>query len=78
MGEASARAVGGWSSRRSTESNRTADYFWPLGWKTLQMHLIDRDGNDTCPLPSINDLRRLRMVVDYEEGTVLFKDTPDV
>ena len=49
-----------------------------LAGKTLQMHLIDRAGNDTCPLLSINDLRRLRMVVDYEDGTVMFKDAPGV
>ena len=42
------------------------------------MHLIDKEGNDTCPLLSINDLRRLRMVIDYEEGKVMFKDSPDV
>ena len=42
------------------------------------MHLIDKAGNDTCPLLSINDLRRLRIVIDYEEGKVMFKDNPDV
>ena len=47
-----------------------------LAGKTLSMHLIDNAGNDTCPLLSINDLRRLRMVIDYEEGTVMFKDSP--
>ena len=46
--------------------------------RSLSMHLIDKAGNDTCPLLSINDLRRLRMVVDYEEGKVMFKDNPDV
>ena len=39
-----------------------------LSGETVTMHLIDNAGNDTCPLLSINDLRRLRMVVDYEEG----------
>ena len=42
------------------------------------MHLIDKEGNDTCPLLSINDLRRLRMVVDYEDSKVMFKDSPEV
>ena len=32
------------------------------------MHLIDKAGNDACPLLSINELRRLRMVIDYGEG----------
>ena len=42
------------------------------------MHLIDKEGNDTCPLLSINDLRRLRMVVDYEESKIMLKDSLDV
>ena len=42
------------------------------------MHLTDKVGHDTCPLLSINDLRRLRMVVDYEEGNVMFKADIDV
>ena len=49
-----------------------------LAGETLSMHLIDKEGNDTCPLLSINDLRRLRMVVDYEESKIMFKDSPDV
>ena len=49
-----------------------------LAGKSVNMHLIDKAGNDTCPLLSINDLRRLRMVIDYEEGKVMFKDNPDV
>ena len=49
-----------------------------LAGKTVKMHLIDKAGNDTCPLLSINDLRRLRMVVDYEEDKVMFKDNPNV
>ena len=47
-----------------------------LAGRTLSMHLIDKEGNDTCPLLSINDIRRLRMVVDYEESKVVFKDSP--
>ena len=42
------------------------------------MHLIDRAGNDASPLFSIDEMRRLRMVVDYEENKVMFKDNPDV
>ena len=49
-----------------------------LTGKSLSMHLIDKAGNDTCPLLSINDLRRLRMVVDYEEGKIMFKYDLDV
>ena len=49
-----------------------------LAGKSVTMHLIDKTGNDTCPLLSIHDMRRLRMVVDYEEGKVMFKDNPDV
>ena len=49
-----------------------------LAGKSFSMYLIDKAGNDTCPLLSINDLRRLRMVVDYEEGHVMFKYNPDV
>ena len=49
-----------------------------LAGKSIQMYLIDKAGNDSCPLLSINDLRRLRMVIDYEEGKVMFKDNPDV
>ena len=44
----------------------------------MNMHLIDSVGNDTSPLFSIDEMRRLRMVVDYEENKVMFKDNPDV
>ena len=47
-----------------------------LKGKTINMHLIDRAGSDTSPLFSIDDMRRLRMVADYEENKVLFKDNP--
>ena len=49
-----------------------------LSGKTMNMHLIDSVGNDTSPLFSIDEMRRLRMVVDYEENKVMFKDNPDV
>ncbi len=48
-----------------------------LEGKTINMHLIDREGNETSPLFSIDDQRRHRMVVDYEENKVMFKDRPD-
>ena len=44
----------------------------------MNMHLIDSAGNDTSPLFSIDEMRRLRMVVDYEENKVMFKDNPDI
>ena len=49
-----------------------------LAGRSLKMHLIDREGNDTCPLLSINDMKQLRMVVDYEDSKVMFKDEPTV
>ena len=48
-----------------------------LKGKTINMHLIDRSGNETSPLFSIDDQRRHRMVVDYEENKVMFKDKPE-
>ena len=49
-----------------------------LAGKTIKMHLIDRAGNDTCPLLSIHDMRIFRMVTDHEDNKVMFKDNPDV
>ena len=49
-----------------------------LAGRSLDVHLIDRAGNDTCPLLSINDMRQLRMVVDYEDNKVMLKDEPTV
>ena len=40
------------------------------------MNLIDREGNETSPLFSIDDKRRHRVVVDYEESKVMFKKQP--
>ena len=48
-----------------------------LKGKSISMHLIDRDGNETSPLFSIDDKRRHRMVVDFEENKVMFKDNPE-
>ena len=48
-----------------------------LSGTSLNMHLIDRQGNETSPLFSIDDQRRHRMVIDCEENNVMFKDRPD-
>ena len=48
-----------------------------LRGKSINMHLIDKSGNETSPLFSIDDKRRHRMVVDYEENKVMFKDKPE-
>ena len=48
-----------------------------LKGKTLDLHCIDKKGDDTLTLLPISDLRRHRMVVDYEANSVLFKDRPD-
>ena len=48
-----------------------------LQGKSINTHLIDRSGNETSPLFSIDDQRRHRMVVDYEENKVMFKDKPN-
>ena len=49
-----------------------------LTGETINMHLIDTAGNRTAPLLGIDEMRRLRMVIDYEENKVMFKDNPDV
>ena len=49
-----------------------------LAGESVAMHLIDKAGNGACPLLSINELRRLRMVIYCEEGKVMFKDKPDI
>ena len=38
------------------------------------MHLTERAGNETSPLFSIGVVRRLRMVVDYDDNKTLLKD----
>ena len=48
-----------------------------LQGKSIIMHLIDRAGNETSPLFSIDDQRRHRMVVDCEDNKVMFTDQPD-
>ena len=49
-----------------------------LKGKSINMHLIDRQGNETSPLFSIDDQRRHRMVADYEDNKVMFNDEPNV
>ena len=48
-----------------------------LSGTSINMHLIDREGNETSPLFSIDDQRRHRMVIDYEMNKVMFKDRPE-
>ena len=47
-----------------------------LKGKQLNMHLLDKDGNETAPLYSVNDMREHRMVVDYEETNACLKMHP--
>ena len=49
-----------------------------LKGKSLNMHLLDKKGNETAPLYSVNDMRDHRMVVDCEENKCMFKDDPTV
>ena len=44
----------------------------------IDFHLIDKEGNKTLPLYPISEMRKTRMVVDYEENKVMFKDKPHV
>ena len=45
---------------------------------SLDFHLIDKEGNETLPLYPISEMRKSRMVVDYEENKVMFKNNPKV
>ena len=49
-----------------------------LRGQEIDFHLIDTDGNETLPLYPIPEMRKTRMVVDYEENKVMFKDNPRV
>ena len=49
-----------------------------LRGQEIDFHLIDKDGNETLPLYPISEMRKTRMVVDYEENKVMFKDNPRV
>ena len=44
----------------------------------LDFHLIDKKGNETLPLYPISEMRKSKMVVDYEQNMVMFKDQPGV
>ena len=48
-----------------------------LSGTSINMYLIDREGNETSPLFSIDDQRRHRMVIDYEMNKVMFTDRPE-
>ena len=47
-----------------------------LAGSAIDMHVIAKKGNDTAPLLSIKEMRQNRMVVDFEEDKVMFKDKP--
>ena len=47
-----------------------------LAGKSIKTHLIDRAGNETSPLFSIDMMRRLRMVFVYEETESYAKMNP--
>ena len=47
-----------------------------LKGQTLDLHLIDKKGNDTLPLFPISEMRKRKMVIDYENDSVCFKDHP--
>ena len=49
-----------------------------LQGQEVDFHLIDAEGNNTLPSYPINELRKNKMVVDYEANRVMFKDKPDV
>ena len=34
-------------------------------------------GNETLPLDPITEMKKTRMVIDYEENKVMFKDKPN-
>ena len=48
-----------------------------LNGETIDFHLIDLAGNRTAPLLSIKEMSRLRMIVDFEEGSICFKSQPN-
>ena len=47
-----------------------------LQGQKVDFHLIDKQGNETLPLYPITEMRKTRMVVDYESNKVMFKDKP--
>ena len=49
-----------------------------LKGQQIDFHLIDKKGNETLPLYPISEMRKTRMVGDYEDNKVMFKNQPDV
>ena len=49
-----------------------------LQGQKVDFHLIGKKGNETLPLYPITEMRKTRMVVDYESNKVMFKDSPGV
>ena len=47
-----------------------------LKGQTLDLHCIDKRGNDTLPLFPISEMKRLGMVVDFEQSSISFKSQP--
>ena len=47
-----------------------------LQGQTLDLHCIDKKGNDTLPLFPISEMRRLGMIVDFEQSSISFKSQP--
>jgi hypothetical protein len=45
-----------------------------LAGQVNDFHLIDLAGNRTAPLLSIKEMTRLKMIIDFAEGSVSFKD----
>ena len=42
----------------------------------LELHLVDKDNNQTPPLLGIDTMKAKKMIVDFETGKCLFKDDP--
>ena len=47
-----------------------------LAGQEVDFHLIDKPGNETLPLYPITEMWKTRMVIDYEDNKVMFKDRP--
>ena len=45
-------------------------------YSILDMHLLGKEGIETAPLYSVNDMREHRMVIEYEENKCVFKNEP--
>ena len=49
-----------------------------LKGETLDLHCIDKKGNETLPLFPISEMRRLGMLVDFEENSISLKKSPGI